>query len=95
MTFVIESTLARRARRANFTLIFPQFPPFSALFVPVLGTHCCLKTDILMLLSHFGYGIFGFSHIFCSFPPHPFLFGLIFMYPHRGDPEKAGVMSPY
>ena len=59
-----ESTLALQARQANFPLIFPRFPPFSAFFVPALGTRCCLKTDILMLLSHWGYGIFGFSPFF-------------------------------
>ena len=31
-----------------------------------------------------------FSSIFCSFPPHPLLTGLIS--PHHGDPKKAGVM---
>ena len=31
-----------------------------------------------------------FSHIFCSFPPQPFLSRSI--YPHYGDPEKAWVM---
>ena len=30
----------------------------------MLGTRCCLKTGILMLLSHWGYGIFGFSPTF-------------------------------
>ena len=58
--------LARRARWANFPLISPQFPPFCAFLVPVLGTRC-LKTDILMLLSHWGYGIFGYSPLFTHF----------------------------
>ena len=62
-----ESALAHRAHWANFPLIFPQFPPFSAFFVPVLGTHCYLKTDILMLPSHWGYGIFGLSPFFTHF----------------------------
>ena len=75
---------------------FPQFPPFSAFFVPVSGARCCLKTDILMLLSHWGYGIFGFSPVFTHFllistTSIP-LFRLILIYPHYGDPEKAGVM---
>ena len=43
----------------DFPLIFPQFPPFFAFFVPVLGTRCCLITDILMLLSHWGYPHYG------------------------------------
>ena len=39
----------RWARRANFSLIFPWFPPFSVHFVPALRTCCCLKTDIATL----------------------------------------------
>ena len=37
-----------------------------------LQTRCCLKMDILMLPSHWGYRIFGFSHTFTCF--HTFLF---------------------
>ena len=68
------------ARRAEFRPIFPHFSPCSPFFVPVLGIW------YLWILTQFH----PFSHIFCSFPPHPLLSRLIS--PHYTDPEKEGVM---
>ena len=61
-------------------------------FAYLLGTRCCLKTGILMLLSHWGYGIFGFSPTFTLF--HTFFahFHHIhsFLSPHVGPRDNRG-----
>ena len=73
---------------------FPPIPPIFRIFGPRVGDTLLFENgyfdvddgDMVYLCFH------PFSHIFCSFPPHPFLFRVIFTYPHYGDPEKAGVM---
>ena len=93
---VLESMLAHRAHRANFSLIFPQFPPFFRIFCPRVGETLLFENgyfDASFILGILYIWIFThfrqFSHIFCSFPPQLFFSRLI--YPHHGDPEKTRV----
>ena len=68
-------------------------------YFEILGASLLTLAPVLMLLPHWGYGIFGFSPSFTHF--HPFSHFLLISthslfsklnYPHHGDPEKAGLM---
>ena len=93
--FFMEIILARQVHRANFSLIFPFFPPFSPFFA--VGIWCMDYRPLspLFTLFFFNSTTSTPSHVDSS-PPWVPREGIsnvtILTTPHPWHPEKAGVM---